>query len=114
MKNITDLGTLMSSAVLIKKHMMVFNPVFRCPAEMNLQLDMFADRTYNVTDGILAFKDNNNVYVIPCMQHLVTILEANEFIKSDLYVPFADGGAPLEGNNRWQMMLLQSKCEQHI
>ena len=114
LKNVRNLEELKAVAIKVrnKEKIIVFWPQFNKHQEQAYSLtdDYFiSNRTYNTNNGVIAFYEQNTLYVMPYFCEAVSILEAEEFQHSDMFVPFSNREYPIEHKEYWEMMSEESK-----
>ncbi len=114
LKNVKNIEELKATAIKVrnKEKIIVFWPQFNKHQEQTYTLDddcLVGERTYNTNRSVIAFYDESILYVIPYFCEAIDILEAEEFQRSDMFVPFSNREYPIEYKEQWEMMIREAK-----
>lgn len=114
LKNVKNLEDLKAEAIKIKNNerRIVLWPQFNRHQvqEYALTTDYFiSERTYNINNAVIAFYEQEILYVIPFFSDGMAILESEGFKRSDMFVPFSNHEYPVVEQVHWNKMIEESK-----
>lgn len=114
LKNVKTLEDLIGKAIKIKdkERRIVFWPQYEWHTveEYLLSNDYcIHEHTYNINNAVIAFYENEVMYVIPYFHEGIAILEAEGFHKNDMFVPYSNREYPIVEHAHWKRMIEESK-----
>lgn len=114
LKNVKNLEELKAEAIKIKnkERRIVFWPQFnRHKVETYSLTDEYfiSEWTYNTNNAVIAFYEQEILYVIPFFSEGMAILETEGFKRTDMYVPFSNHEYPVVEQAHWKRMIEESK-----
>ena len=114
LKNVRTLEELKNAAITVKSRekVIVFWPQFnKCHEQVYaLEREYFmSERTYNINNGVIAFYEQNALYVIPYFCKAISIVEMEGFEHSDMFVPFSNHEYPVKYKDTWSAMMRESR-----
>ena len=68
---------------------------------------------YSVQGNTIAFVHSNNLYVTPYTTVAIDCLQRSNFVNTSFYVPFSDGGYPLNQYEKWENLLIRASNLKH-
>lgn len=102
MKELKTLADIKDLALVIEGTISVVSPQYE---DIQPFIPEVSNKRFNSKDGIIAFSDNNKLYVIPVFKDVIPILESKGFTASkSVSIPFLNGDFPLEDElyKKWE------------
>lgn len=114
LKNVKNFEDLKAEAIKIKdkERRIIFWPQFgRHKVETYALTNDYCirERTYNINNAVIAFYEQEVLYVIPFFPEGITILENEGFHTRDMFVPFSNREYPVVEQAAWKRMIEESK-----
>lgn len=106
LRNVNTINDLKNEAIKIKnkEKVIVYWPQFGKKQEQafNLERDhCVSEHAYTVNKSVIAFYERGTLYVIPYFKKAMEILEQEEYVQADMYVPFSNQEYPVLEMKRW-------------
>ena len=101
MKTINSLKDLKREAICLVKPILVRWPQYNEERILEPFVGKEDEHKYAVKNNVVAFVDNNIMYVIPYMIRVIQVLKENDFSQGNMYVPFSQGDYPLLEKSIW-------------